>query len=411
MALPTRTHPLIARFLTSESFETLQRQTARAVERLGGRDATLRFFHDPGCARSWLMLEALIAFQENYDVTIVPYLVSSPSEPYVRDLRSYYKFSFRDAQIQAKYYGLTLPQRQPSQPQIHTVLQELRDRPKSPDWLRYAHHLGHALFCGTSIPESFAPVTGLESNEQLLHQLGNYRGGTVFAHGAWYFGVDRLHLIEKGYEALSVGEGNTLTPKPNALPKIPKETLYFYFSFRSPFSYIALPRVLTLAATHDLPLETIAVFTPENERRPAPLRMQLSLLLDAAREGREAHVHFGRVNALSRQTHEELTSVFYGLYGDAERQRRYLHAAMRAVWSRGVDFDAPHAWDRIQAESKLSADETQRFIKDRSWLSDARSHGEYLQANGYLNVPAFRMGSTLYWGYDRLTQLEAQLQS
>jgi len=410
VALPTRTHPLIARFLTSESFEKLQRQTARAVEKLVGRDATLRFFHDPGCARSWLMLEALIACQENYDVQIVPYLVPSPAEPYVRDLRAYYGLSLADAQVQATYYGLTRPQRQPSQPQIQTVLQELRDRPKSPDWLRYAHHLGQALFCGTSIPETFGQITGLEANEQLLHQLGNYRGGSVFAHGAWYFGVDRFSLIEKGYQALGVGEGETLIARPQALPKIPKNTLYFYFSFRSPFSYIALPRVLTLAATYDLPLETVAVFTPENERRPVPLRMQLSLLLDAAREGRSAHVHFGRVNALSRETHEELTAVFYGLQGDQERQRRYLHAAMRAVWSRGVDFEAPNAWDRIRQEAKLSSDEVQRFTQDRSWIPDARSHGEYLQSKGYLDVPAFRIGSTLYWGYDRLTQLEHQLQ-
>lgn len=357
------------------------------------------------------MLEALIAFQENYDVTIIPHLIPSPSEPYVRDLRAYYKFSFADAQIQAKYYGLTLPQRQPSQPQIHTVLQELHERPKSPDWLRYAHHLGHALFCGTSIPENFVPVQGLEANEQLLHQLGNYRGGTVFAHGAWYFGVDRLALIERGYEALGLGEEPTLTPRPQALPKLNPSTLYFYFSFRSPFSYIALPRVLTLAATHNLPLETVAVFTPENERRPAPLRMQLSLLLDAARQGREAQIQFGRVNALSRHNHEALAAVFYGLANDPERQRRYLHAAMRAIWSRGVDFEQPNAWDRIRSEAKLNTDELARFIDDRSWLPDARSHGEFLQTNGYLDVPAFRIGSTLYWGYDRLTQLEHQLRT
>lgn len=357
------------------------------------------------------MLEALIAFQENYDVDIVPYLVPAPEESYVRDVRAYYQFSLQDAQVQARYYGLSVPQRHPTQPQINTVLQELHERPKSADWLRYAHHLGDALFRGNVITETYQRVEGLEANAQLLHQLGNYRGGTAFAHGAWHFGVDRMARIERGYQRLGLGEGETLQPRPQDLAKIEGDTLYFYFSFRSPFSYIALPRVLTLAATHNLKLETVAVFTPEEERRPAPLRMQLALLLDAAREGRSAHVHFGRVNALSREMHEALTAVFYALSDDLERQRRFLHAAMRAVWSRGVDFEQPGAWSRIEAEAKLSPKERKSFIEDRSWLSDARSHGEYLHAEGYLDVPAFRIEDTLYWGYDRLTQLELQLRA
>lgn len=410
MALPTRTHSLIARFLTSERFEKLQSQTARAVEKLGGRDATLRFFHDPRCARSWVLLEALLGFQEAYDVTIIPYLVPSPHERYVGDVQAYYAFSLKDAQLQARYYGLTVPQTQPSQAQTNTVLEELIKRPKEREWLRYAHHLGEALFRGNSIPDSIEPVTGLEANAQIMQNLGNYQGGTIFAHGGWYFGVDRLALIEKGYEELGLGEGSTLQPRPSALPTIDGNILRFYFSFRSPFSYVALPRVLALAAEHDLELETLAVFTPETESRPAPLRMQLNLLIDAAREGRNAHIQFGRVNALSRQAHEELTAVFYGLSNDPERQRRYLHAAMRAVWSRGVDFEQTSVWERIREEAKITPDELERFLGERNWLSDAQSHGEYLRSKGYLSVPAFEIGSTCYWGYDRLTQLEHQLQ-
>lgn len=411
MALPTRTHSLIARFLTSERFEKLQSQTARAVEMLGGRDATLRFFHDPRCARSWVLLEALLAFQDAYDVTVTPYLVPSPPARYVGDVNAYYEFSLKDAQIQARYYGLTFPQLQPRQAQVNTVLEELKARPREREWLRYAHRLGEELFRGNSIPDSIEPVRGLEANAQLMNNLGNYRGGTIFAHGAWYFGVDRLALIEKGYEELELGEGATLQPRPSALEKLDDKRLRFYFSFRSPFSYVALPRVLALAAKYDLELETLAVFTPETESRPAPLRMQLNLLIDAAREGRDTHVQFGRVNALSRKAHEELTAVFYGLASAPERQRRYLHAAMRAVWGRGVDFEQDGVWQRIQEEARIGDKELKRFLAERNWLSDAQSHGEYLQSKGYLSVPAFEIGPTFYWGYDRLTQLEHQLES
>lgn len=410
MALPARTHPLIARLLTSESFEKLQRQTARAVEKLGGQDATLRFFHDPRCARSWLLTEALIEFRRLYDVTIVPYLVPEAMDDTFGSYVDYYQYSFRDAQAQARYYGLSMPQRLPTQAEVQTVAHELASRPRDTAWLRHAHHLGLSLFQSTTLMETFEPVHGLDADRALLHQLGNYRGGNMFAHGGWYFGVDRLAHIEDAYAEAGLGSGHTLSPHPSALPTIKGDTIHFYFSFRSAFSYIALPRVLALAAHKGLRLNLHAVASPSTEQQATPLRRQILWLLDAAREGRQHHIHFGKIVDVSREQNERLIAIFYRLEGDSERQRRFVHAAMRAIWSRGIDFRHDEPWDRIQQEAKLTSEEIQEFGQDQTVLERAYANAHHLREQGYLDVPAFSIGETIYWGYDRLAYLEYQIQ-
>lgn len=409
MALPRRAQPFVTQLLTSERFETLQRQTVSAVQKLGGQDTVLRFFHDPGCAKSWLMAQALCRFQSKYAVTVIPHTMPAPLSEYVRDVRAYRRFSFEDAKHQARYYGLDAPERLPEEGEIRTVAAELASIEGKANWLPFAVHLGDALFGGTSIPEAMLDLPELERNMQLAHQLGNYRGGAVFAHGAWYFGVDRFHLMEDAFRRLGSGEGDTLTRHPELLPKLKGDTLRFFFSFRSPFSYLALPRVLALVEAHGLKLELLPVLAPSEERRPAPVRKQLELLMDAGREARHHNQSFGRVSPLSQPAHKTLASIFYGLADDPDRQRQFLHSALHGIWSRGFDFNNERSLRKVQQEANISAEEVRAFDADRSWLACAHENGEYLEERGYLDVPAFEIGETLYWGYDRLEQLEQQL--
>lgn len=409
MALPLRAQPFVTRFLTSERFEKLQRRTAHAVHKLGGQDAVLRFFHDPGCAKSWLMVQALLAFQEKYDVTIIPHTMPAPPAEYVRDVCAYRIHSLRDAQHQARYYGLLSPERAPDPGEVTTVAMELASLEGQPDWLLHAGHLGNALFRGTSVPVSMGNIDALDRNMQLARQLGNYRGATIFAHGAWYFGVDRFARMEEAFAALGAGTGRTLDPQPHALPTIEGDTLRFFFSFRSPYAYLSLQRAIALAEQRSLKLELLPVLAPEHERRPAPLRRQLDLLMDAGREARQIGLQFGRVVPLSQQAHEQLAAIFYGLRNDERRQRTFLQNALHGLWIRGLDLEQPRSLQRIYRDAKLTDEEAQRFLQDRDWLESAYANGVYLEDQGYLDVPAFEIGSTLYWGYDRLDQLEHQL--
>lgn len=409
MAIPPRAKPLVTRLLTSESFEKLKKQTARAVESLGGRNATLRFFHDPGCARSWLMTQALIDLQSHYDVSILGHTIAGPDPDIIRNPHQYRRFSWRDALHQAAYHGLLAPERQPHFGEVEEVSAELFRLEGTSDWLLHARHLGEQLFRGNSLVGAATDLSPLERNMTLLRQLGSYRGGTVFTHGEWFFGVDRMLLIEE--LMLDSSEAKRLvTQAPSRdLPPIDGDTLRFFFSFRSPFSFLALPRVVALATRYQLKLETYPVLAPQDERRATPVRLQLDMLLDASREARRRRISFGRVAPLSEDAHRELACIYYGLADDEERQQHFLHNAFHALWVRGLNFNLPHNFERLLAESAIRPEEAEAFLQQPEWLEQAHDNGEELMDWGYLDVPAFEIGTQRYWGYDRLNYLEEQL--
>ena len=285
MPVPPRTQPIFSRIITSARFEKLTQRTVKSAQRLRGQEGVLRFFHDPACARSWLMAQALVALQERYDVRVLGHTITGPDEDYVRDLNAYYSFSVRDAQQQAAYYGLTAPDHAPDTQQVAPVAKELFELEGDTDWLRHATHLGGSLFRSNALTGSFTDLTALKRNDQLLRQLGNYRGGNVFAGGQWHFGVDRIAhleaLLDEDFDTSVLQATHDELP-----PIVPPKTLKFYCSLRSPFSYLAFPRVVELCEAFEMELEVLPVIAPEDARRDAPVRKQLDLLLDAARDSR-----------------------------------------------------------------------------------------------------------------------------
>lgn len=408
MALPFRTQTLLTQLITSEGFERLQRRAAEAVRKLGGHDHVVRFFHDPGCPNSWLLAQALVRLQENYSFTLLAHTVPPPSHVYERDLSEFRRHNFREAQLSAAHFGLDAPERLPDPAQTRTVAADLLELEGDPAWLDYAVHLGHALFRGTSIPALERELPELERNRQLQMQLGHYAGGMVFSGGFWFGGVERLARLETHLEAAGAGSGQTLPPVERSLTPLPSSTIQFYFSFRSPFSYLALTRLMALASQYGLDVHPLPVLAPDDQRSEAPLRKRVYLLLDAGREARHHHVAFGRVADPPDAVIDALLSMFYGLTGDDDRCMQFLHVAFHALWARGLDLAQPKMLEDLAAEAGISTEELVAWTSDQTWKPRAYNNGETLLAHGYLDVPAFVCGDQILWGYDRLELLEAQ---
>lgn len=410
MPIPPRTQPILSRILTSERFEKLTQTTVKTAQRLRGLEGVVRFFHDPTCARSWLMAQALVVLQERYGITVLGHTITGPDEDYVRDLRAYYRFSLDDAKQQAAYYGLRAPDHAPDAQQVATVAKELFELEGDARWLQHAVHLGETLFCSNALTGVICDLSDLKRNDQLLQQLGNYRGGSVFAGGQWHFGVDRIaHLEALVAEEI---ERPALPAKPDALPPIvPPKTLRFYCSLRSPFSYLAYPRVMEICHRFGMELDVLPVAAPDDDRRDAPMRKQLDLLLDASREARRRGVRFGRVSRFDAQPRTQVASCFFAMDEAPEEQLAFVLAVFEAIWADGIDLNDPRNLNQLLRSHGISDDDAAEALRDTAWPSAGFANGEHLEARGLLDVPAFELGDQLFWGYDRLDYLEAQLQA
>src|SRR4029079_12595012 len=93
-----------------------------------------------------------------------------------------------------------------------------------------------------------------------LRKAGHYQGAMIQYGGNWYWGIDRLHYLEaelaRDLEREHVG---VVAPRPLA-ERGPKPlsdkplTCEMWFSFRSPYSYLALEQIEVVLAAYQVPL-------------------------------------------------------------------------------------------------------------------------------------------------------------
>jgi 2-hydroxychromene-2-carboxylate isomerase len=201
-------------------------------------------------------------------------------------------------------------------------------------------------------------------------------------------------------------------------------SLEIYWSFRSPYSYIALPRVVTLARDYDLDVE-MRVVHPAAIRNPAYFRAMNSLsrpyfLRDSAREAAFHGMPFRRpVPDPIVQDQETLRIAEHqpyihrlGRLGIAAQDRgcglAFCFEVARILWEGAVDNwhegnHLAHAADRAgldlaEMDVAIAAD-PDRY--DRALAANDLA----LRAAGHWGVPTFVFQGEPFFGQDRLATL------
>ena len=130
-----------------------------------GAVPVVHYFHQPDDPYSHLTASLLPQLQERYKVRIESHLVRPPSAENAPDLERLAEWSKRDAQRLASHYNLT------------------------------------------PIYDFTAP-----DGSDLRKRLGHYLGATFYFEGEWYWGIDRLHYLERRLtDAGFVGADGKLT--------------------------------------------------------------------------------------------------------------------------------------------------------------------------------------------------------
>lgn len=250
----------------------------------------------------------------------------------------------------------------------------------------------------------------MEVGQTCERRLGHYQGAMLYDCGGWYWGVDRLPLwlAKVSGDPLSACEAQVFRarePRRN-LSDHPRE-IDVYFSFRSPYSYLALRRASDLAATHQLSLNLRPVLPMVMRGLSVPPRKKFYLLFDAAREARRLGIPFGRISDPVGPGAERCLAAFCAAEG--EQRVAFAQRAMRAIWSEGVDVASDAGLGAVCSAVDLAWTRVQAAFFDEAWRSVATRNREELTALGLWGVPSFRYGGHALWGQDRLRVLEQLL--
>lgn len=431
MTLSRMLMPFLAKAITSHKLRNLRRGWFEIKRRLAPGLNTVIFYHRVNDPYSLLLLQALPRFLEDFKVRLqIRFVLDLPEDgnPH-QELQS--KYALEDAKRLAKLHELVFPEdaQLPSYEdalKASAILLKHQNRPKL---LHLVTEVTGALWgCSTTTFQSAAKRYGsLKTNETrtLLNQAtadlvarGHYNSAMLYYGGEWYWGLDRLaHLADRlnkpGIRRVTgdladyqrqyrhvLQSYNTLRPRPKQV-----KTLDFYFSFRSPYSYLAADRVLKLADLYKIPVIPKPVMPMVNRGIALPRSKRRYILRDARREADKHNMPFGLVcDPLGDGINNAMSLFLFAQQQGLDKE--YVVSALSGIWSEGLDMTRPSHMKKVVERAGLNWSEAQNSLDNNEWRKQSDRNQNELTKLGLWGVPAFKYGSLILWGQDRLWALE-----
>ncbi|MDP3857253.1 MAG: DsbA family protein [Stagnimonas sp.] len=181
-------------------------------------------------------------------------------------------------------------------------------------------------------------------------------------------------------------------------------TVEFFYSFRSPYSYLAAPRIFALPSDFRVRLELRGVRPMVTRGQPVPPAKRLYILRDAGREAQRLGLPFGPV-------HDPLGEAVWRclrlceLAGRQDRIAAFVLAAGHAIWAEGADLARDRPMRKVCEQAGLAWQDCLRAFDDPRGLEAMERNTEQLGELGLWGVPSYRIGRHCFWGQDRIVDL------
>lgn len=424
--MKNRLMPYVAQLLTSQRLLRMRERWFIMRRRMQGKPQEAVFYFRVDDPYSWLLAQQLSTLSRDTGLRIRPRtMLHLPKEMYPEP-ELYRQYSIQDAALAAQLHNLQFTAGQaPSHSDAFAASRILLAHEEDPGYLSLAQTLSRHLWSGDIdaihvlgthtdvMPEKLARQQ-LEARRDSFLSEGHYLTGTLQYGGSWYWGPDRIdHLYERlaaeRHESLP---GQKLAWRQLQLRRPPRstqrETLEFFFSFRSPYSYLALERALALTKHYQLDLKIRPVLPMVMRGLSVPKAKRFYILRDAAREARRANVPFGKICDPVGPGVERCMAI----WPLAEREKklvRFISEATRAIWSEGIDVATDAGLKRVVERAGLDWQAAQVALGSKDWVTVATKNRDDMVAAGSWGVPTFRLRGVTVWGQDRLPVIEKLL--
>jgi 2-hydroxychromene-2-carboxylate isomerase len=417
-----------------------------AARRLRGAPLEIEFFHQVDDPYSDLAIQAIPALLERYDVVFRFHLVGPAERLYVPEPERLAAYARGDCARIAPYYGLTFPAAPSATPsvteappaptpeRVARVQALLAPRLEAPDFAALAVEAGRALWTGdetalSALERRSNPGTpdevesAIAGGERLRRKAGHYSGGMFRETGEWYWGVDRLHhlerrLIRQGLRRPGAPDGLRFDRPPIDAGPVPnggRLRLEIYPSLRSPYTAFIFDRSLALAESVDVPVELRPVMPMVMRGVPAPAAKAIYIFLDALREARHLGAPFGDMHdPIGRAVLRGFS--LWPFAHEAGRGAEYLSSFLRAAFAEGRPTGSDAGLRFVVERAGLDWEAARERVDGDEAVGELERNRQALYEDlGLWGVPSYRLldadGSTLLsvWGQDRLWLVAATI--
>ncbi|MBO6634053.1 DsbA family protein [Parvibaculum sp.] len=418
--------------LTSRALRNTRRALFALRRRLTGGTPTVHYFHQADDPYSHVAVQMLAPLRERYRVAIKVWLVAPPDEAAAPEMELLKSYGRRDAARLAREYGLDFPEGaaapDPALAARCTALLAQAIRKKS--FTEIAVASGRALWTGdeaalSALEKEHGAASARDTERAVARgtakrrKLGHYLSGMFCFEGEWYWGVDRLNYLEErlaeagldraaGTPMLAPWRDLELAPPP-ASTHCP--VIDYWFSFRSPYSWISVPRMRKLARHYNADLRLRFVLPMVMRGLPVPGRKRLYIMLDTKREAERAGIPFGTVVDSVGAGAERALAVLHKAI-PLGKGEEFAESGCRAVFADGIDIASDSGLMRAAKRAGLSPETVTEALADESWRDAVEENRQALFEAGLWGVPSFRVdGLPAHWGQDRFWALEQDIRA
>ncbi len=428
---------LLSRTLTSASIQRWHFNAHALGRKLRGGAAPLAYFHQIDDPHSHLAAQALRGLVDRYGVDLTIFLVGSPSEAEgAQDPARAPAWALRDAALIAPHLGARFPStsRLPDPRVVDLAGRLALDAIERGDFADAIVHIGDLVWAGDEAGlEAMGPkadagqvAAAREAGQSTRRSRGHWLSATFNFAGRWYWGLDRLACLEEDLDAAGVRRpaappGGALTPPPAPQPPIDLgsarsgesgQTVEFFFSLRSPYSYLALSRVFDLERRLGIRLVPRPVLPMVMRGFKVPLTKRIGIVLDAGREARRHGIPFGNIaDPVGAGVERALAVIVRTIEAGGDWQALTLSLCAGAM-AEGVDLAQDAGLRSLVERAGLDWAEAQAAMEDNGWREIVEENRRILMDDlGLWGVPCFRVGPHAIWGQDRIWLVEALLKA
>jgi 2-hydroxychromene-2-carboxylate isomerase len=182
----------------------------------------------------------------------------------------------------------------------------------------------------------------------------------------------------------------------------------FFFSFRSPYSYIAAPRAFALGDRYDIEVVFRGVIPMAMRGQAVPAAKRLHTLRDVKREAQRLGMPFGRVHdPLGPGAMRCLVVAEHA--AERGRVREFVLEASRAIWAEAVDVSTDRGLRRVCDRVGLDWRECQLALADARLRERVYANTRAVDELGHWGVPLLVVDGDVFWGQDRIEDVERLL--
>ena len=259
--------------------------------------------------------------------------------------------------------------------------------------------------------------------QRQLERMGHYDSAMLYYGGEWYRGIDRLHHLVARLDELDLARHAGSNARLRSIRQVMQTDLPVtrpagardlppvdvFYSFRSPYSQLCLPRVCELADAFGLELAFRPVLPLMMRGGALPPRKIRYIIRDAMREAQAHGVPFGNAIDPLGAGVERCHAVF--AYARSERrEREFLRHAAEQIWGHAVDVTTDRGMRKITAKTGLFWPEVVPAMDSDDWREAEAENRQLMLSLGSWGVPTLGIGDFVVWGQDRIWLLARHLQ-